>query len=286
MDLDRLEKLTSPHGCYLLDEDSGIYVYHVDTPHLLVQAAGYLKFVLAKEERCQILYRGQTRLYGEMKPTLYRGSKTQSVKSKRDAALKAYLEAAQTPCFRDVPEFACEPLLQHYGIRTKWLDVVDNIWVALWFACHEANAVGKLREYLHFDRLPPIRIADNVYVVLLRADTDTADPEYPGLLQGPHTEVIDLRISCPSVFLRPHAQHAYLIRRSKGLDHKATDYSDLIVGTLRVSLRNAIDWLGDGELLSVRSLFPPASYDYGYRRLLENAPEGNESVGAIHFIGA
>ncbi|GAA0468199.1 hypothetical protein Ade02nite_79030 [Paractinoplanes deccanensis] len=35
-----------------------------------------------------------------------------------------------------VPRYAAEPLLQHYGIRTRWLDLVGNIWSALWFACH------------------------------------------------------------------------------------------------------------------------------------------------------
>ena len=32
------------------------------------------------------------------------------------------------------------------------LDVVDNVWVALWFACHTAHSYGKHDEYLHFEK--------------------------------------------------------------------------------------------------------------------------------------
>ena len=33
-----------------------------------------------------------------------------------------------------------EPLIQHYGVKTPYIDLVDNIWVALWFALHQATS--------------------------------------------------------------------------------------------------------------------------------------------------
>ena len=36
-------------------------------------------------------------------------------------------------------------VVQHYGIRTPWLDVVDNLYTAIWFAIHEFESRGILR---------------------------------------------------------------------------------------------------------------------------------------------
>ena len=284
----RLETLTSPFGKVEVDAASGQRVYHVTSPHVLLQASGYLKHILGVEEPCAVAFRGQARLFKTLTPSLYRGVTSQKMKARRDVALTEYLATVRKErrVLRAVAEHAREPLLQHYGIRTKWLDLVDNVWVALWFGCHDPKATGRHGEYLHFERRIPRGPTDFVYVLLLRAVVTNRSSARPGFWEGGETELVDLRVSVPSIFLRPHAQHALLLRRKKGLDHASIDYSDLVVGTIRVLLSDALEWLGSGGLLTPHALFPPATYDFGYHELLKGAPEGNEDVGAIHYVGA
>ncbi len=289
MKISRLSNLHSDYGLWTEDLASGIPVYHVSSQHVLIQAAGYLKYVLAKESICGVFFRGQSKLYPSLEPSLYRRAKTQKQKQKRDLTLQCYLQASQGNILKDVPEFAQEPLLQHYGIRTRWIDLVDNIWVALWFACHVARATGSIGEYLHFERRRPnfnLKAVDYAYILMVRAGTEVVNTAKPGLYSDGTTELIDLRIAAPSTFLRPHAQHSLLLRRSKNADHKNMDYAEFVVGVIRIQLRDALDWLGEGGLTSTHALFPPPTYDFGYRQLLKSAPPGNDVIAGINLVGA
>lgn len=285
----RLSKLTTAHGRYLTDPVSGQGVYDVTNQHVLVQASGYLKHVLGKEGPCGVFFRGQASLYPSLVPSLYRGASTQKQKDNRDAALKAYLAVANKAVLRAVKPYAREPLLQHYGIRTRWLDLVDNIWIALWFACHEARATGRHNEFLHFERRSAASASgatEYAYILMIQASTERTAKDCPGLFAGPTTELIDLRVAAPSHFLRPHSQHALLFRRSYRADFDHMDCLEHVAGIIRVRVSNALLWLGDGALLTPHALFPPPTYDFGYRELLAGAPPGNADVAAINLVGA
>jgi hypothetical protein len=84
--------------------------------------------------------------------------------------------------------------------------------------------------------------------------------------------MIDLRVAAPSTFLRPHAQTGLLVRQNGKIGAVTRDYKDMVAGIVRVSLDDALSWLGDGKLLSTHVLFPPPVYDFGYRDLLNFAP--------------
>jgi hypothetical protein len=71
----------------------------------------------------------------------------------RNVFMKSIVDAM--PIFQQIKLFSHEPLLQHYGLATTWIDLVDNIWVALWFACHKAHISGKRSQYLHFEKRLP-----------------------------------------------------------------------------------------------------------------------------------
>lgn len=283
----QLAKLNSPFGQETDDAASGQPVYHVNNPHLLVQSAGYLKHVLGKNGPCTVALRGQPKLYQTLKPSLYRNIKTQQAKHKRDIDLNEYLRKIRDGkhALGKVDEFVRAPLLQHYGIRTNWLDLVDNIWVALWFACHDAKNAGKFGQYLHFERRLSNKADEFAYILVLHVKTERADPTCPGLWEGDDTQLIDLRIAAPSHFVRPHAQHGLLVARTKH-DVSRMDYADLVVGKIRVQLSDALSWLGDGHLLTTRALFPPATYDYGYRELLDGRMPVSKTIGSIQHIGA
>jgi hypothetical protein len=257
-------------------------ILEVDTPHALIQAVGYLKY--ARREQGPVLFRGQNRLFPTMLPSLFRGVTANGGKASRDLAISEYVaEAVAKKAFiGKFPEYVREPLLQHYGIRTRWLDLVDNAWNALWFACQESLATGPLGQYLHF---APSQLED-AYIVLLQGGAESTEPDSPGLLTGKKALVIDLRRAAPSTYLRPHAQHALLMRRKAYPDVKSMDLSEFVVGVIKIKTSKARMWFGHGELMTTHHVFPPPYYDAGYRTFLQKAPMGNSAVGSIHHVGA
>ena len=184
-------------------------------------------------------------------------------------------------------EYAHEPLVQHYGISTTWIDLVDNIWVALWFACHRALTAGKNNEYLHFERRIPNASEKYVYVLLVASDITKRNRVKPGYFFGQNTELVDLRMAAPSVFLRPHSQHGLLFRKKGSPGNgRPIDYADQIRGVIRVDLDKALNWIGDGKMVNTHSLFPPPYYDNGYQILLSCPVDGKLGVGQIAHVGA
>lgn len=278
------EKISIRDSKYIIDKDSGRGVLHVESPHALTQAVGYAKFKAEPFDR--IFLRGQSKIYSGLSPTLYRNIKSDAGQTKKHEHLNKTLELFRSNCkiFDSFPDYSHEPLLQHYGIHTTWIDVVDNVWVALWFASHQAFSAGKNKEFLHFDRR---RTADGsfCYILLLSANDDRRRKPRRGMLLSQTTELIDLRITVPSIFLRPHSQHGMLFRVKGGAGGRARDYSSAIIGIIRFELADAFRWLGSGSMVGIRSLFPPPYFDTGYGILL-SVPHTDYSVGAIHHIGA
>jgi len=283
-----LSKLCHEFGNHEVDKDSGLEVFDAPSSHALVQAAGYLKYNLAKSAGHGVFFRGQSKLYPKLSPTLLRDVKDGPNNVRRRALLTDFLSDidAKGSALRAVaPEYR-EPLLQHYGIRTTWLDVVDNIWVALWFACHKARAIGWPEEYLHFEKRIPGQPGEGgyAYVMLIASAYTTQISGQPGHFRDERSETIDLRIAVPSHFVRPHAQHGLLVRRLSKQGLPVSNQLPLHVGTIRVPLAAALDWLGDAATLTCHSLFPPAFYDSGYRELLAGITSPSIHLGSIQRI--
>lgn len=283
-----LDKL-SIDGCnYISDESSNIDVFHVHSPHALTQASGYLKYISGKDGH-NIFFRGQTKLHKTLSPSLFRGISKDQERSRRLSLIKNACEeiSSSAGIFSDIPVAAHEALLQHYGLRTSWVDLVDNIWVALWFACNQARSIGKEKQYLHFEQRDPIYDENKyAYILLISTDATMAVEGAPGCFKGEQTEVIDLRVAAPSVFIRPHAQHGVLFRAiSKKRRLPVLNYYSQVAGIIRVDLGRALSWLGEGKMTGTHALFPPAYYDKGYGILLGcNITECDE-IGSIAMIG-
>jgi hypothetical protein len=263
-----------------------VEVYQVDTPQTLTQAAGYLKYIHAKDDSEGIFYRGENRLHEGLVPSLFRGCTDAPCAHTRTGSLNQYM--AQLRISNTLfGQFDCmlhEPLLQHYGIRTTWIDLVDNLWVALWFAANKAFYTGDRNQYLHFERLDLTRLRKDYIYLLLIGATNTSMTS-PGYFPGPQTELVDLRVGTPSVFLRPHSQHAVLFRLKGDAGSRALDYSSALRGIIRVRLADAIQWLGDGLMLTPHYLFPSPVYDQGYHILLKANATPGVAVGAINHVG-
>lgn len=278
-------------GCErVIEQANGSEVFHVSSSHALIQAAGYLKHTIAASDSKGVFFRGQTELFGGLSPSLFRGVRDGPGTVARLRRLEAFLQQIETDkkALRAVDPSCREALLQHYGVRTTWLDVVDNVWIALWFACHKALTLGWPEEYLHFERRVPAAgrsgAPDFVYVLLLASASFSSQVNHPGHYRDSRSETIDLRVAVPSHFLRPHAQHGILVRRLSKAGKPVSDFSPLHVGTIRADLSAALSWLGEASTLTTHSLFPPAYYDFGYLELMKGINTKDHELGSIHRV--
>ncbi|WP_395690094.1 FRG domain-containing protein [Nocardioides sp.] len=279
----------------------------VESLPALIQLVGYLKY---KYSIGNVLLRGQTSLYPRLSPSLFRPDpRSPNMNRKNRARIIGSLVARSATWTCDhrhhraamcpekvaqprrsevqliasgTPRYAVEPLLQHYGIRTRWLDVVDNLWVALWFACHRFVTVEETFQHV-VRRVPEAEAEEDRFAYLLVVLLMDAAPEVqPGLFRSAAAgTVVDLRRAVPSFYLRPHAQHGLLVHPFDD------DASNLTVVPIKIRLRQALEWLGDSLLLSDYGLFPPATVDVGYRKLLRASAEYNISptLGRVVAMG-
>ena len=81
------------------------------------------------------------------------------------------------------------------------------------------------------------------------------------------TEMVDLRKSIPSIFIRPHIQHGLLVRTRSVTNPNMVS---LIQGIVRIKLDDALEWLGEGRSLTAESMMPAPNYDSGFRQLIES----------------
>ena len=250
-------------------------VYHINTVHDLVQFIGFGKYKNNKVGN--VYFRGQTSLYGgTMVPSLYRGrTRYDQITYKYNERINRIIKTKRI--FSQYNRVVFEPLIQHYGVKTPYIDLVDNIWVALWFALHQAKSVAiNSHEYTYYYE----STENYAYIILMAADATNETDQF-GVYAGTDSTLVDLRKATPSYFLRPHAQHAYMIRKNEKCPH---DYTDLIVGIAKIPTCIGIKWLGTNEFLSLSSLFPAAYFDSGYHILLKSYPE--EEQGTINQYGS
>lgn len=183
------------------------------------------------------------------------------------------------------PRSAVEPLLQHYGLKTRWVDVVDNIWIALWFACHNFLVDTEVKRYAHHLKRS-VALDSNAYAFISVISTGSVSSiGLPGCWEGPKARLIDLRVAAPSLYLRPHAQHGLLVAAKDWGKVDTIDIGPLHKASLKIRLVDALNWLGDGTMLKLFVLFPPATVDHGYRRLLEYSPTPPKRLGKYIIYG-
>lgn len=147
---------------------------------------------------------------------------------------------------------------------------------------YESETIKSIETYTHYksryldnyDLLSNIARGDHDPIgfgyLLMVCVPEIKSPMENGLYRGNEFEFIDLRRSLPSTFLRPHAQHAYVLRR-RGPDGNNPNYYDVasqLIGIAKIRLDYIAKWLGSGELLSQNNLFPQPCFDPGYEILL------------------
>lgn len=276
--IDNFEEKTPSHitvETITLACENTINTYLIETVHDLIQFIGFGKY--KNNQIGNVYFRGQTSLYGgSMIPSLYRGKpRLDSITYKYNGRINKVIKSKRI--FSQYNRAVFEPLIQHYGVKTPYIDLVDNVWVALWFALHQAKTVSiNSHEYVYYYESKE----EYAYIILMASDAKEETKQF-GIYKGTNTTLVDLRKATPSYFLRPHAQHAYMIRKNEKFPG---DYSDLIVGIAKIPTIIGFKWLGTNEFLSFNSLFPASYFDSGYKILLKSYPE--EDQGLVNHYGS
>lgn len=273
-------------GNHTFQSGLSLPIYRITSYHTLVQFIGYAKYL--NRTVGNVYLRGQHQLYDSVMPTLFRNISTGGGFMNRNKRIGEFVNNCSTKMkfIGDLDEIAREPMLQHYGIKTRWIDLVDNLWVAIWFGCYTWHTKIFDREYKNI--IPRQSGPDEyLYILLVCADGINEDRHVPGLYKGDNTYTIDLRKAAPSIFLRPHAQHALLMRSKRLQSVEDSDLSKYLVGIIKIKLEDALVWIGTNGLTSARSLFPPVNFDHGYGVLIEQTPHNCifiRDYGSIYAI--
>lgn len=277
-------------------------IYEVDSVHAFNQIIGHAKF--NNQAYGNVFYRGECKLHDSLKPSLYRNVKNVEKATQRiseliqnivdDSHMRTQLKIDGQPF--DIAKHKVEGLLQHYGIPTRFVDVVDNHWIALWMGLNRAEKVKQLKQYYHYTEriIPLVELANNQptidgdlfqYVILIAIPFSNRQVLSGIQIANDYIEV-DLRQALPSIFLRPHAQHGFVVRKKvhnqdycKGTD--AYDIAPSVIGIIKIRIDRVHEWIGTGELLTQNNLFPPPAYDYGYDLLLMRDDLFNQSEFSI-----
>lgn len=323
--------LTSKSTCYgvklvqsyKFHNGPDVPMYEVSSVSGLNQLIGFAKFI--NRDYGEVYYRGVNKVYNTVLPALMRNRRSGEAKDLKGVLNSLYSNAHFCSSLKLVkPDYGkriprgmeheinavnrnnkniIEGVIQHYSGSTRFLDIVDNHWVALWMGLHQYEELGKGYAYCRYTKrvIPSVDYLEKIATKISEKDFDTSslpgviealsvtdedlDKYYmyilliavpnnmieqrPGAYEDDNFALIDLRKALPSIFLRPHAQHAYVVKTRDKFTASEYDLSSQVVGILRIRVDVADEWLGNGTLLTQANLFPTAAVDAGYHSLLQ-----------------
>lgn len=279
-------------------------IYEINTVHALTQIIGYAKFI--NRAYGDVYYRGECNLHDGLMPSIFRrcasANSFNSMKMLVDKVVKddKFIKTLNLDEQDDVSSaYAIEGMLQHYGLKTRYIDMVDNHWVALWMGQNELEVLTQIDKYYRYRKreFKIVEMIDNAIsngkcccnnmyqYILLIAIPGNLNRINNGIYSSGSFDLINLRQALPSIFLRPHAQHGYVVRRHvAGGDVKSYDLAANVIGVLKIRIDLVSLWLGNGELLSQANLFPAPAFDNGYDILLSRKDLFNNEFSIPKFI--
>ncbi len=180
------------------DHETRPYIY-IDRPEVLAGFAGYLKYqCLMYGFGPKVFCRGQINDYPSI-PSLFRDDKHSQLTNDRiRVRWNAYKDlVSKTPSLYKASRFKDEdidPIFQHYGLKTPWLDLVDNVFIALWFATkkYDTDKMGMARYTTSRQKY------GRIYFYAINKET----------------KYYDLRERHSSLTLRLHVQHGISMTRN------------------------------------------------------------------------
>jgi hypothetical protein len=246
MQSDLMRELAGRHG---FSEKFGIRYVDGAWPYLEIDhPAGAVRFIGEAKKKLRgdrVFLRGQVQQHCAMLPSLFRG-KTANADAMKEAEKDLANRVRETIQVRRFDREDLPALLQHYGFRTSWLDAVDNLFVAAWFA---SNEVKTEREFIQIS--PSAAEYGWLFLISSRHGSE----------QLRH---VDLRVKHHPLSARPHVQHGISLARK---DPKEYDLRDFVVGTIRIPIRN---YTTTGTLFQDSFLFPDLDADHTLRLLMRH----------------
>ena len=223
----------------------------VDDPGVL---ASFVAFCSGKTRR--VFLRGSTINHQHFIPSLFRDVHGKQCNddelAKRWSAYKDVLEKLRALDGNRWDRCNLGAVLQHYGIRTPWLDVVDNLYTAIWFAVHDFETRGTLRVAVPSEQ-------DWGWISIYVGGC----PNQPGTLIAQ-----DIVGEQSSRHFRPHAQQGWSLAmqddRASG-PSRAQDFVDYRIA--QICFPNSKRWKLRGHMFSTRFLFPAPEYDDSLKQL-------------------
>lgn len=296
----------SPFGCkycgnYDFKCGQSVPIYEVSNVHALNQLVGYAKFI--NQSYGDVYYRGECKLHDSLIPSLFRGRTNTSIAAQLNTLIKKVFTDNNMKKQLKLDEadsvssaLKIEGVLQHYGIKTRFIDVVDNHWVALWMGLNQNKKYKQIYEYNHYEQreIPLIDFIDGkecteedlFQYILLLAVPGKCKRINNGIFVSDNYYEIDLRQALPSTYLRPHAQHGLVIKKRPhdGDQIEKYDMATNVVGIIKIRIDRAKQWIGTGELLTQDNLFPAPSFDNGYDILLSRTDLFNDDFAIARYI--
>lgn len=224
----------------------------------LQHPAALARFVAFVKYRVQltggdVFLRGQTEHHRGMTPALFRQVAAPELARRVDAYARVLGKIQESLPYGRFHRSNPGALFQHYGLKTPWLDLVDNLYTAVWFATHEHRSDSEFRSYYQ-----PSRQRTGWVTLISTRSTENQ-----------HLHCIDLRKHHSSMNVRLHAQHGISAATQEDFASPALyDYGEFVVG--RVCIPNNGAFALRGRLASPRFLFPPPSIDESFQLLLSS----------------
>ena len=211
-----------------------------NSPDLLAGFASYLKFQLNNTE---VYFRGEENYHETMIPKLFRFNNNVNLTNKNiennvdftneniEKILQAHISLiSYLPIISKASRFRQKDfnsVLQHYGIKTPWIDLVDNIFIALWFSNRNAN-----------------KKIDFTYIKFFATQ-----------LNNYKLKTIDLRESYSSLSLRPHCQHGIsATKENNKWNVNNCDFSNNLIAVAKIP--NIPEFKLNGHIFSKKYMFP------------------------------
>lgn len=289
-------------GDHQFADGSIVPIYELSSMHSFNQLLGHAKF--NNHKYGQVLYRGECSLHDNLLPSLFRDQnckvayRVNQLKTLINRFVKDVKASHFIKVENDESKWVVEGMLQHYGASTRFIDLVDNHWIALWMGLNKCAEITKNKGYYRYFKrdLGSVQIVspdgyvcinkDELYqyVLLVAVPTCQMQQTGTGIFRNNDMIYVDLRRSLPSTFLRPHAQHGCVLQRNVEENDYSRDNFNLasqVVGILRVRIDLANQWLGNGELLTQENLFPNIAYDTGYNMLLQRGDLFKDSMHKV-----
>ena len=216
--------------------------------------AAFFAFCNGKKPNTRIYLRGGTKNFPTTFPSLFREQAYGCGKEEKDKRWKAYKCVLQRIRTLDGGRWRRKDIgavLQHYGIKTPWLDVVRNLYTAIWFASHDLMGIG-----MNGETKPTS--GQYGWISVYRRRNSSSKKLFVKDLSNYHS----------SRHLRSHTQHGMSIAMQPDEDvqpHQCQDFNRYRIAQIRIPIEKK--WSLYGHMYSSAFMFPPHDLDDSLKRL-------------------